>query len=168
MSCTAASHSAASWYHFPYLPIGRIRKTIHMSRWWSVSPPKFDHLFLAHCQPCLKISCKSVWKFLRKVANRQTTAKTYPPWRRQLLHIYDAAVMSRSTSHLAGIWTICLSLVLLFWSTLMQAYQAWRYSWRVLHHFHDPRNIFASSILSYFPTLTINISIMINLGYNLP
>jgi len=28
---------------------------------------------LAHCQPSLKISCKSVWKFLRKVANRQTT-----------------------------------------------------------------------------------------------
>ena len=28
---------------------------------------------LAHCQPSLKISCKSVRKFLRKVANRQTT-----------------------------------------------------------------------------------------------
>ena len=27
---------------------------------------------LAHCQPSLKISCKSVGKFLRKVANRQT------------------------------------------------------------------------------------------------
>jgi len=27
---------------------------------------------LAHCQPSLKISCKSVWKFLRKVANSQT------------------------------------------------------------------------------------------------
>ena len=27
---------------------------------------------LAHCQPSLKISCKSVCKFLRKVANRQT------------------------------------------------------------------------------------------------
>jgi len=27
---------------------------------------------LAHCQPSLKISCKSVRKFLRKVANRQT------------------------------------------------------------------------------------------------
>ena len=26
---------------------------------------------LAHCQPSLKISCKSVQKFLRKVANRQ-------------------------------------------------------------------------------------------------
>jgi len=26
----------------------------------------------AHCQPFLKISCKSVQKFLRKVANRQT------------------------------------------------------------------------------------------------
>ena len=42
---------------------------------------------LAHCQPPLKISCKSVWKFLRKVADRQTdrqtdkqtTTITYPP-----------------------------------------------------------------------------------------
>ena len=30
---------------------------------------------LAHCQPSLKISCKSVWKFLCKVANRQTDKK---------------------------------------------------------------------------------------------
>ena len=41
---------------------------------------------LAHCQPSLKISCKSVQKlFLCKVANRQTTGIqtttiTYPPW----------------------------------------------------------------------------------------
>jgi len=27
---------------------------------------------LIHCQPSLKISRKSVWKFLYKVANRQT------------------------------------------------------------------------------------------------
>jgi len=41
------------------------------------SPPKFNHLFiLAHCQPSLKISCKSVWKSLHKVANKQTTMKT--------------------------------------------------------------------------------------------
>ena len=31
---------------------------------------------LVHCQPFLKISCKSVWKFLRKVANRQTDKQT--------------------------------------------------------------------------------------------
>jgi len=37
---------------------------------------------LAHCQPSLKISCKSVEKFLCKVANRQTMTKTYPPWLR--------------------------------------------------------------------------------------
>jgi len=30
---------------------------------------------LAHCQPSLKISCKSVWKFLCKVANGQTNDK---------------------------------------------------------------------------------------------
>jgi len=49
---------------------------------------------LAHCQPSLKISCKSVRTSLRKVANRQTNKETdketdkqtmtitYPPWRR--------------------------------------------------------------------------------------
>jgi len=31
---------------------------------------------LAHCQRCPKISCKSVQKFLRKVANRQTDRQT--------------------------------------------------------------------------------------------
>jgi len=31
---------------------------------------------LAHCQPSLKISCKSVRKFLRKVANRQRDRQT--------------------------------------------------------------------------------------------
>jgi len=31
---------------------------------------------LAHCQPSLKISCKSLRKFLRKVANRQTHRQT--------------------------------------------------------------------------------------------
>jgi len=31
---------------------------------------------LTHCQPSLKISCKSAWKFLRKVANRQTGRQT--------------------------------------------------------------------------------------------
>jgi len=39
---------------------------------------------LAHCQRSLKISCKSVWKFLCRVANkqtdRQTITKTYTPW----------------------------------------------------------------------------------------
>ena len=41
---------------------------------------------LDRCQPSLKISCKSAWKFLCKVANRQTDkqtmTKTYPAWRR--------------------------------------------------------------------------------------
>ena len=31
---------------------------------------------LTHCQPSLKISCKSVQKFLRKVANRQGDRQT--------------------------------------------------------------------------------------------
>jgi len=31
---------------------------------------------MAHCQPSLKISCKSTWKFLHKVANRQIDKQT--------------------------------------------------------------------------------------------
>jgi len=40
---------------------------------------------LAHCQPSLKISCKSVRKFLRKVANRQTDKQTDKQRRLQIL-----------------------------------------------------------------------------------
>ena len=31
---------------------------------------------LAHCQPSLKISCKSIWKFLHEVANRKKDKQT--------------------------------------------------------------------------------------------
>jgi len=52
---------------------------------WSGSPPKFNLLLIG--QPSLKISCKSVQKFLRKVANRQTDKQRRQqrlPWRRYL------------------------------------------------------------------------------------
>jgi len=48
---------------------------------------------LVHCQPSLKISRKSVWKFLRKVSNKQTNRRTmtitYPPPRRWQTVILD-------------------------------------------------------------------------------
>jgi len=58
--------------------------TVHTSakaRFTSVAidPDRHQNLIicsLAHCQPSLKISCKSVWKFLHKVANRQTDRQT--------------------------------------------------------------------------------------------
>jgi len=50
----------------------RTRKTISVSRRWPRSPAKCNHLFTGSLQPSLKISRKSVRKFLRKVANRQT------------------------------------------------------------------------------------------------
>ena len=52
-------------------------------RIWILDPDRHQNLdicSLAHCQPSLKISCKSVHKFLRKVANRQTD-------KRRRLHI---------------------------------------------------------------------------------
>jgi len=44
-------------------------------RIWIHDPDHHQNLIIcsmAHCQPSLKISCKSIQKFLRKVANRQT------------------------------------------------------------------------------------------------
>jgi len=52
-------------------------------RIWIHDPDRHQNLdicSLARCQPSLKISCKSVHKFLRKVANRQTD-------KRRRLHI---------------------------------------------------------------------------------
>jgi len=40
---------------------------------------------LAHCQPSLKISCKSVPKFLHKVANKQTNRETDRQQRKHIL-----------------------------------------------------------------------------------
>jgi len=40
-------------------------------------PPNLIICSLAHCEPSLKISCKSIWKFVRKVANRQTNKDDY-------------------------------------------------------------------------------------------
>ena len=37
--------------HFPYLPIVQIQKTIPVSKRWSGSPPKFNHLFIGSLSP---------------------------------------------------------------------------------------------------------------------
>ena len=73
MGQITTSSRLMSVHHFPYLPI--------------VTNPENNPLYpdgdsdhhrnfticsSAHCPPSLKISCKSVWKFLHKVANRQT------------------------------------------------------------------------------------------------
>ena len=55
---------------------------------------------LAHCQPSVNISCKSVREFLRKVANkqtdRQTTTKTTTIYYRQS---YPGAEFTQSAHH---------------------------------------------------------------------
>jgi len=66
---------------------------------------------------------------------------------RIILCLWCCCCLSRNTSRLAGIWTICLSLGLLFWSTLMQAYQAWRYIFlNILCHFYNPFTTFTCII----------------------
>jgi len=42
------------------------------SGWIRIVTKIYRFCSLAHCQPSLKFSCKSVQKFLHKVANRQT------------------------------------------------------------------------------------------------
>ena len=59
--------------HFPYLPM--VTNPKKQSFYPDGDPDRHQNLIVcsvAHCQPSLKISCKSVWKFLRKAANRQT------------------------------------------------------------------------------------------------
>jgi len=61
---------------------------------------------LANCQPCLKISCKSVWKFWWKVASRktdkQTTTITYPPWRRSCSQTDKHTVVKTAPRAISG------------------------------------------------------------------
>jgi len=72
-------HSSAAWNHNRTRSTG----TVHTSTKAYLAsvairirdPDRHQNLVicsLAHWQPSLKISCKSIWKFLRKVANRQT------------------------------------------------------------------------------------------------
>jgi len=63
----------------------RIRKTIPVSRRWSRSPSKFSRLFTGPLRTFTVTSCKSVWKFLRKVANRQADRQTDQQWRKHYL-----------------------------------------------------------------------------------
>ena len=68
---------------------------------------------MANCQPSLKISCKSVWTFLRRVANkqtdkhmRQTTTKTYPhnqSWNRVCVTTFDGSTLGRVESRVGHV-----------------------------------------------------------------
>jgi len=55
---------------------------------------------LAHCQPSLKISCKSVRKFLCKVVNRQTDRQTNKQRRKHNLLGGDNNVEHHAMKHL--------------------------------------------------------------------
>ena len=69
MHWTVASRSRVDWYHFPYLPV-----VTNSENNPDGDPDRHQNLIicsLADCQHSLKISWKSVGKFLRKVANKQ-------------------------------------------------------------------------------------------------
>ena len=64
--------------HFPYLPIVS-DESGNQSLYPDGHPDRHQNLTIClstHCQPSLKISCKSVWKFLRKVAYNRTNRQT--------------------------------------------------------------------------------------------
>jgi len=69
---------------------------------------------LAHCQPSLKISCKSVGKFLRKVADRQTNKQTNDNYITSWAEVTRQSQTSHF-SHAATIWwaasNMCLSVM---------------------------------------------------------
>ena len=56
-------------------------------------------------QPSLKNACKSVWKFLRKVANRQTNWQTNKQWR---LHILVGGGNHLLLKHCSNLWKLCV------------------------------------------------------------
>jgi len=63
------------------LPVSRYHSRHLANRFEMTNPDPDRHqnltvCSLARCQPSLKISCKSVLKFLRKVAKRQTNTQT--------------------------------------------------------------------------------------------
>jgi len=60
---------------YPFSVSPNIDESRKQSLYPDVDPDRHQNLIfysLAHCQPSLKISYKSVWKFLRKIANKQT------------------------------------------------------------------------------------------------
>ena len=87
--------SMNSWFkpvnHFPYLPIVTNPENNRCIQMWTRLPPKFNHLFIGPLLTPLKISCKSVRKFLRKVANRQTNNDAYISSLAEVLILSDPA-----------------------------------------------------------------------------
>jgi len=83
--CTVNSDTENNWSKIEHSEVTRSTATVHTSakaRLTSVviririrdpyRQQNLDICSLDHCQRSLKISCKSVWKFFCKVANRQT------------------------------------------------------------------------------------------------
>ena len=76
-------------------------------------PDRHQNLIIcnSHCQPSLKISCKSVWNFLRKVPNRQTDKQinrqtNNDDYISSLAEVTNAAI-NVSCRIIADVWTRC-------------------------------------------------------------
>ena len=83
---------------------------------WILDPDCHQNLTicsLAHCQPSLKISCISVQKFLRKVANRQSNSQTDNNYTSSLVEVTRSTgtVHTSTKAHhtSATIWQISMS-----------------------------------------------------------
>ena len=73
----ANQYEIMSFNHFPYIPIVmNPENNPYIKTVIRIATRIYYICSMTHCQPSLKISYKSVRKFLRKVANNQTTTTT--------------------------------------------------------------------------------------------
>jgi len=91
-----ASHSAVGWCHLQY------DKSEKQSLYRDGDCDRNQNLIIysmARCQPSLKISCKSVSEFLRKVANEQTANRRTDKKRRKHSLLGLAKVINITHEH---------------------------------------------------------------------
>jgi len=85
---TGTVHTCAKAYVLAVSRYGSGSGSVFRSGWIRIririrDPDRHQNCLLPHCQPSLKISCKSIRKFCAKLlTDEQTTTITYPPWRR--------------------------------------------------------------------------------------
>jgi len=119
---------------------------------------------MVHCQPFLKISRKSIWKFLHKVANKQTTDKqrqkhiflgggNYKNWIHYSLTLYISIIAFSALMLIAG-WQerhlACKNFVVRYWHHYLSAEVQMLCIWSSWCHCH-PIISYSSKIQNGLP-----------------
>jgi len=104
---------------------------------------------LAHCQPSLKISCKSVLKFLHKVDNRQTDKQTNK--RRRLAEATKLLMIGNSSITVPSLVGLGLTDAYIYWhSRGLKGGDIWRRYCCLTSFFSDCR--YVPCLRRYSPT----------------